>query len=434
MDFQFEFPQEFQGKFRKIRFVYSYSNEGMHVAINKALHIKETNIISKSNTLIEANSRLNLLEQKILLCLASNIGPEDRDFKTYTFPIRQFHELLGLSGATKYTELSKITKELLSKVIEIRTGEELIQISWLSSAIYNKNKGTIDMRFDPLLKPFLLELSNKFTSYKLANVIKLKSTYAIRIYELLKQYEEIKERTISLENLRYYLDVLDLYANYANFKQRILVPSQEELNKKTDISFEFEEIKQGRKVQKIRFIIKGKKEKESDLVNLEQKSDRFQCQNTFEEKIKQFEEHCAERIFPRVLKKWEANKELVLDIIEDIRFRSNIESPIAYVEYMLNSKLKGKSTQETLIKKRTYNHSPSEFEQIIDRIISKYSRSTGTLATFLVKDAAITELSKVVSLEQAESIWVGNVELIMDKINGNIKKNKNKKNSGLKNL
>ncbi len=131
--------------------------------------------------------------------MASNIEPSDRDFKTYTFPIKQFHDLLGLSGSTKYTELSKITKELVSKVIEIRIGEDLLQVSWLSSAIYNKNKGTIDLRFDPLLKPFLLELSSKFTSYRLANVVKLKSTYAIRIYELLKQYEHIKERTISLE-------------------------------------------------------------------------------------------------------------------------------------------------------------------------------------------------------------------------------------------
>ena len=188
---------------------------------SKYLQIKENNIVSKSNTLIEANSRLNLVEQKILLCLASNIEPNDWDFKTYTFSIKHFHDLLNLNGATKYSELSKITKELLSKVIEIRTGEDLMQVSWLSSAIYNRNKGTIDMRFDPLLKPFLLELSNKFTSYRLANVIKLKSTYAIRIYELLKQYEDLNERTISLQNLRYYLDAMDIYPNYANFKQRV---------------------------------------------------------------------------------------------------------------------------------------------------------------------------------------------------------------------
>jgi len=262
------------------------------MSINQNLQIKENNIVSKSNTLIEANSRLNLVEQKMLLCLASNIEPNDRDFKTYTFPIKQFHDLLGLNGSTKYTELSKITKELLSKVIEIRAGEELIQVSWLSSAIYNKNKGTIDMRFDPLLKPFLLELSSKFTSYRLANVVKLKSTYAIRIYELLKQYEDLRERTISLENLRYYLDAMDVYPNYANFKQRVLKPSQKELNQKTDISFEFEEIKLGRKVQKIRFIIRTQKKKDSELVHFEKRLDKFQQPNTFEQKIKRFEERC----------------------------------------------------------------------------------------------------------------------------------------------
>ncbi|MED2765878.1 RepB family plasmid replication initiator protein [Bacillus thuringiensis] len=397
------------------------------MAKNQDLRIKETNIISKSNTLIEANSRLNLVEQKILLCLASNIEPADYDFKMYTFPIKKFHELLGLNGSTKYTELSKITKELLSKVIEIRTGDVLIQISWLSAAIYNKNKGTIDMRFDPLLKPFLLELSSKFTSYKLANVIKLKSTYAIRIYELLKQYEEIKERTISLENLRYYLGVVDLYTNYANFKQRILIPSQEELSEKTDISFEFEEIKLSRKVHKIRFIIKSKKAKETDLVTFEQKLDRFQNPNTFEQKIRQFEERCQEKIFPKILKKWKGNKEFVLEVIEDIRFRPDIESPIAYVEYLLNAKLNKKSNQEISTKKIRYNQKSSEIEKIIDETIDKYSRTTGTIATFLVKETAIAELIRVVSLEKAESIWEKNAEAIMDKIYECIKKNKQRK-------
>ncbi len=229
--------------------------------LQQVLQIKENNIISKSNTLIEANSRLNLVEQKILLCLASNIQPGDRNFKTYTFPIKQFHNLLDLSGATKYTELNKIAKELLSKVIEIEIRGKLIQVSWISSAIYNKNKGTIDLCFNPVLKTFLLELSSNFTSYKLTNVIKLKSTYSIRIYELLKQYEHIRERTISLESLRYYLDAIDVYPNYANFKQRVLKHSQKELNQKTDISFEFEEIKSGRKVQRIKFIMCSQKGK-----------------------------------------------------------------------------------------------------------------------------------------------------------------------------
>lgn len=399
---------------------------------NQDLQIKDNNIVSKSNTLIEANSRLNLVEQKMLLCLASNIEPSDRDFKTYTFPIKQFHDLLGLSGSTKYTELSKITKELLSKVIEIRVGEELIQVSWLSSAIYNRNKGTIDMRFDPLLKPFLLELSSKFTSYRLANVVKLKSTYAIRIYELLKQYEDLKERTISLENLRYYLDAMDVYPNYANFKQRVLKPSQKELNQKTDISFEFEEIKSGRKVQKIRFIIRSQKRKDSDLITFERKLDQFQQLNTFEQKIKRFEERCKEKVFPIVFKKWKEHEDIVLEIIDDIRFRSDIDSPIGYVEFMLNSRLKElsgkeKSLQGIQTEEEIHNNTLLEINNIIDTVISKYSTSTGVVATFLVKNTAIEELVGFVTLDEAEAIWKENEAFVMDKIYECIKKNQRKK-------
>jgi len=402
------------------------------MSTNQGLQIKESNIVSKSNTLIEANSRLNLVEQKLLLCLASNIEPNDRDFKTYTFPIRKFHNLLGLSGSTKYTELSKITKELLSKVIEIRIGEELIQVSWLSSAIYNRNKGTIDMRFDPLLKPFLLELSSKFTSYRLANIVKLKSTYAIRIYELLKQYENLKERTISLENLRYYLDAMNIYPNYANFKQRVLKPTQKELNQKTDISFDFEEIKSGRKVQKIRFIIRGQKKNDSDLVRFEKKLDQFQQPNTFEQKIKRFEERCKEKIYPKVLEKWKKHEDFVLEIIDDIRFRSDIDSPIGYVEYMLNSRLKELSDDEVSkthiqIDEEISNNALLEIDNIIDTIITKYSTSTGTVATFLVKDTAINKLTKIVTLGEAEEIWVDREEFVMDKIYEYIKRNRRKK-------
>ncbi|RAT14050.1 initiator RepB protein [Bacillus cereus] len=393
------------------------------------LQIKENNIVSKSNTLIEANSRLNLVEQKMLLCLASNIEPSDRDFKTYTFPIKQFHDLLGLSGSTKYTELSKITKELVSKVIEIKIGEELIQLSWLSSAIYNKNKGTIDLRFDPLLKPFLLELSSKFTSYKLANVVKLKSTYAIRIYELLKQYEHIKERTISLENLRYYLDAIDVYPNYANFKQRVLNPSQKELHQKTDISFNFEEIKLGRRVQKIKFIIRSQKRKDTGLAHFEKKLGEFQQPNTFEQKIKRFEERCKGRVYPAVLEKWKKHEELILEIIDDIRFRADIDSPIGYVEYMLNSRLRELSEAEMLKEdiQGSLTNTTFEMDNIIDSVIAKYSKSTGAVATFLVKDTAIDELTKICTLEEAEAFWNKKEAFVMDSIYEYINKNRKKR-------
>ena len=127
--------------------------------------------------------------------MASNIQPSDSDFKTYTLPIKEFADLIGVKSQHKYSDLKKITKELMQKVFEVRIDKKVIQVAWLSYVAYNETEGTIDIRFDPFLRPYLLELKREFTSYKFENVVQLKSTYAIRIYELLKQYEKIQERT-----------------------------------------------------------------------------------------------------------------------------------------------------------------------------------------------------------------------------------------------
>ena len=41
------------------------------------------------------------------------------------------------------------------------------------------------VKMNPLLKPFLLGLQERYTQYQLENILAMKSVYAIRIYELL---------------------------------------------------------------------------------------------------------------------------------------------------------------------------------------------------------------------------------------------------------
>nr|WP_248734204.1 replication initiation protein [Neobacillus rhizosphaerae] len=99
--------------------------------------------------------------------MASNIQPNDSDYKTYTLPIKEFSKQLGLKGTPKYSELRQITKELMQKVFEIRIHKKEIQVAWVIYVAYNESEGSIDIRFDPFLLPYLLELKKEFTSYKL---------------------------------------------------------------------------------------------------------------------------------------------------------------------------------------------------------------------------------------------------------------------------
>jgi plasmid replication initiation protein len=223
--------------------------------VSRELQYNYNNVVTKSNVLIEANYKLTTTEQKIILFLVSKIRKEDNDFQTYTLPIKEFCDLLGYQGTPKYSELRKITKELIGKVLEIREGKKLIQVSWLSYVEYSENEGSVVLSFDPRLKPYLLELKREFTSYKLKNVMELKSSYSIRIYEILKKWQNTKEVKISLAELRQMVGATDKYLDYHNFKKRVLTPSQKEITAKTDIFFKFKEVKKGRKVDSITFLI-----------------------------------------------------------------------------------------------------------------------------------------------------------------------------------
>ena len=162
----------------------------------------EHKLIRKSNFLIEASYKLTLVEQRIVMILASMIRQEDDEFKKYQLNIKEFAGLLELKNKDEYSHVQTVTKKLLTRAFTIKQPGSLLQIGWLSSAKYLDGQGVVELCFDPQLKPYLLQLKDRFTSYRLKNVIQLKSSFSIRIYELLKQYEKLGERTFFVDTLR----------------------------------------------------------------------------------------------------------------------------------------------------------------------------------------------------------------------------------------
>lgn len=216
-------------------------------------------LVVKSNQLIEASYRLTAGEQKIILSLVSMIRPDDEEFKKYKIKIAEFEKLLGVKNNRIYKDVKDITNELMKKVFTIKTSNSTLQLSWLSSVEYLDGLGEIELEFSPKLKPYLLQLKNRFTSYKLKEIIQLKSFYSLRIYEFLKQYEKIGERTFSIDELRVLFQIEENeYARYNDFKRKVIIQAQKEINKKTDLIFEFEELKTGRKVTSLRFLMQSK--------------------------------------------------------------------------------------------------------------------------------------------------------------------------------
>jgi len=217
-------------------------------------------IVTQANELVESRYNLTLGEQRLIFTMIARIQPDDEDFKPYRISLNELAEFLGINKNHIYADCKKITKKLLEKVVEIEESGRLLQTHWVSSADYIDGTGVVSLTFDPLLKPYLLQLKGNFTSSKLEMLLSFKSQYTMRMYTLLKQYERLNGREVDLEKLRIILGLKnDQYVLYSNFKKDILESTQKELKAKADLTFEFDEIKHGRKVGAIRFRITSKK-------------------------------------------------------------------------------------------------------------------------------------------------------------------------------
>lgn len=244
-------------------------------------------LVTQAHNLIEArhNNPLTVREQKIVLTMASMIEPNDEDFKDYRISIREFSEMLGLEGKTKYTEVKEISKELMSKTIEIpqEDGGWLL-VHWISSAKYVKGEGVLELSFSPKLRPYMLQLKDHFTSYRLSNILSLNSTYSIRLYELMKKWQKAGKWEKSIEELKLQFGVPeDSYKRYNHFKTRVLLRAVEEVNEKTDLFIKIKEIKKGRSVEKIEFIIRYSPKKEIRVPRLENNSESVEGFNKLDE-------------------------------------------------------------------------------------------------------------------------------------------------------
>ncbi|WPY00018.1 Replication initiation protein (plasmid) [Candidatus Megaera polyxenophila] len=223
---------------------------------------KNAMIAIQHNNLVEAKYFMTLQQKRIMIWLISQIKPDDIDFKEHVLSIRELINICQLSGESSFKEIRDITFSLIEKGIRIiditdPDNKREIQVSWLSSADYYQ--GQVKLSFSPKLKPYLLQLKEKFTTINVIDLMQFKSVHAIRIYELLKQYQDIGERVLSLEEIKECCGVKGKHKQYIDFEKYLLLIAQREINEKSDLHIEFERIKQSRKIVGIKFIISKNK-------------------------------------------------------------------------------------------------------------------------------------------------------------------------------
>ena len=216
-------------------------------------------VIQKRDGTEELDLKVTTRAHKVSRLIISLINPEDDDLRLYRIDIATLKSYLGYKADSPngrfYQDLKDIAHRLNKQPIEIRPeAKRVLTAYFISSFEINYKTSEVIFEISGQLKPFLMQLKKNFTSFDLENIPRLSSGYSIRLYELLCQYKPLGKRTF------YDLDQLQLmlgsaYDKYSHFKARVLEPTRKDITKNTNITFEYKELKEGKRVTGLTFHI-----------------------------------------------------------------------------------------------------------------------------------------------------------------------------------
>ena len=224
--------------------------------------------VVKANELIQ-KSRFNLTleEQKIILYLISKIKPDEQELVKYIFSIKDFCQVCGLDEKSggNYAYIKQTLKGLRDKSIWVKIDvKRETTLAWVDQVTIDEHSGDIEIKINGMMKPYLIQLKEKFTQYELIYTLAMKSRYSIRLYELLKSYEHLKNHTFDINELKVRINA-EHYKAFPDFNRNAMGIALREINDLTDLTVNHSIIKEGRRYAKIKFNIRLKKDTDQRL-------------------------------------------------------------------------------------------------------------------------------------------------------------------------
>ena len=230
---------------------------------------RETRLVVKDNSLIDASFNLSLVEQRLMLMAI--VEAREVDKLTPDTPIEvkatAYRDQYKTDKSEAYKQLSDATKQLFNRQFSYTDqykGEDCITVArWVNRASYLNDNGTVVLYMSSEVISMISRLEANFTQYLLEQVSDFKSKHSIRLYELLIKYRDVgNSKKFDIKELRSKLGLEDNeYSTMSNFKSRVLDVAIKEIGDKTDIQIKYDQFKEGRAISHILFKLGKKKEK-----------------------------------------------------------------------------------------------------------------------------------------------------------------------------
>lgn len=218
-------------------------------------------LIYKSNDIIHASYALTVKEQRLLLACISQIKSDDELAvnNNFTLTVDEARDLFYTKKDRRnaYRDLVLATEKLFRREIRMQSedGKKEMLTRWVDTVKFDHEEMTATLYFHDQIKPYISQLKDNFTKYRLKHIAELSSVYAVRIYEMIVswhgQNKSFEEMTI--DDFRTALDLGLKYKQFGELRNRVIKPAIEQINERTNYDLDIQAKKRGRSFHTLQF-------------------------------------------------------------------------------------------------------------------------------------------------------------------------------------
>ncbi|MGL5715175.1 MAG: replication initiation protein [Paraclostridium sp.] len=217
-------------------------------------------VLMKNNLLIQAKYSLTLAENKIFTLILYKLQKDNRGIYSCSITQDEFKYILKKTKSTTISGIREILDKLKHKDIFIKEVDKNIwhDYTLIGGFSFDENNKTFHIEALPKIYDLLKDYySNGYTPINLFVTLGMNNYYGQRLYDLLRLWSGTKNTiNYKVDYLKECLQLTNKYPNFKDFKRRVILPAIKELNDTGYFEIDIKEIKVGRKVDSIDFIVK----------------------------------------------------------------------------------------------------------------------------------------------------------------------------------
>lgn len=225
---------------------------------------ESSRMILQGYDLTTAKYKANLYQKRMMLAVTSaaqskidgarhiagqQFKIEDGEFPIISVPIDL---ILQDDDSSNIFAVRKAAKDFIGRVIEYQAADgSWVVFSPIITATIPRYGSEVQLQVHKLFWEAILDYRSGYRKLDVKRAIALKSVYAIRFYELFSGKTE--PIIYSVAKLKEMFAIKDKYKQVNDFVRKVIEPAKRELDAAAPYSFDFEPVKEGRKIIAFKF-------------------------------------------------------------------------------------------------------------------------------------------------------------------------------------